>query len=101
MVFTKDQIVEVEVKTRRGQERWIGQVIKVTPTRVQFYYMRRGPLSFSMIRRWALIEDVRPATAMNRRVWDRAVEENGELVRAIREVYVTDKEAMKGYASSL
>jgi hypothetical protein len=113
MSFVKDQIIEVEVKARRGSSRWIGQVIRATPTRVQYYYMRQSFLGFALIRRWASSADVFPATPQNQAKWKQAQRSNEELVKAHREAALSDGEPLepeargalrqlvKGYASSL
>lgn len=113
MKLEKDQIIEVDVKTRRGSDRWIGQVIKVTPTRCQYYYMRQHLMGFAMIRRWAKLEDVHPATRKNKERWKTAQQENRKLAEAYRDAALSDIEPMpleaskalrmlvKGYASSL
>lgn len=113
MTFAKDHIVRVQVKTRRGPSVWIGQVIKVTPTRVQYYYMRQSFLGFAMIRRWAKREDVFQASPLERVKWKEAQKANDELVRAHREAALSKDEPLdpearkalhqlvKGYASSL
>lgn len=88
-------------------------MIRATPTRVQYYYMRQSLLGFAMIRRWALLADVFEATPENTAKWKKAKRENNKLVKALRDAALSQEEPlepeaskalrklMKGYASSL
>lgn len=78
-------------------------MIRVTPTKVQYYYMRQSVYGFAMIRRWARLADVFVATKQNQTKWKKARRANDALVKAYREAAVLgqalEREALKSHSS--
>lgn len=94
-----------------GPKRLLGEVYKVTPTRVQFWSITMYRLGFSKRLRWAKLVDAKVASAALKQKWKTADAKNNELAVAMRDAYVasepdeqrarTTQAVVKGYASSL
>lgn len=94
-----------------GPKRLLGEVYKVTPTRVQFWCITMHLLGFSKRLRWAKLAEAKVASAALRQKWKTADAKNSELAVAMRDAYVASqpdeqraaatRALVKGYASSL